>query len=134
MSRTPKPKPKPKPKLKLKPRPRPKPHSKPKQKPNPNPNPNPKPEPKPGCARCEHEPELVRCFVCPACGEGPASPVHSGGACRTLACTECGATSVLDEEAWAPLAAAEASDDMNPKPKLSLTLTLTLTLARRRTT
>ena len=70
-----------------------------------------------GCARCEHEPELVRCFVCPACGEGPASPVTSGVACRTLACTECGATSVLDEEAWAPLAAAEASDDMNPKPK-----------------
>ena len=66
-----------------------------------------------GCARCEHEPELVRCFVCPACGEGPASPVHSGGECRALACTECGATSTLDEEAWAPLAAAEVSDDMS---------------------
>jgi hypothetical protein len=30
-----------------------------------------------GCARCEDEPELVRCFVCPSCGEGPASPLHS---------------------------------------------------------
>jgi len=30
-----------------------------------------------GCVRCEEEPELVRCFVCPSCGEGPASPLHS---------------------------------------------------------
>ena len=33
--------------------------------------------------------------------------------CRTLACTECGGRSLLDDEAWAPLAAAEASGDMS---------------------
>jgi len=66
-----------------------------------------------GCARCEEEPELVRCFVCPSCGEGPASPASSHADCRTLACTECGGRSQLSDEAWAPLRAAEASEDMS---------------------
>lgn len=66
-----------------------------------------------GCARCASEPELARCFVCPRCGEGPASPASSHADCRTLACTDCGGSSELVAAAWAPLRAAEASDDMS---------------------
>ena len=64
------------------------------------------------CVRCEEAPELVRCFVCPSCREGPASPASSRADCRTLICTECGASSQLDHESWEVLMAAEASEDL----------------------
>eukprot|EP00927_Polykrikos_kofoidii_P057247 TRINITY_DN51367_c0_g1_i1.p1 TRINITY_DN51367_c0_g1~~TRINITY_DN51367_c0_g1_i1.p1 ORF type:complete len:422 (-),score=87.92 TRINITY_DN51367_c0_g1_i1:106-1371(-) len=60
------------------------------------------------CCRCSVDPELVRAFVCPACGDGPCSPAHPLGSCRQLKCEECEELMELDELGWAELEKAEA--------------------------
>jgi hypothetical protein len=64
-----------------------------------------------GCDRCEGgHPELVRAFRCPQCGDGPASPASPNSSCRQLQCDGCGALSLLSDERWAQLEAAESSE------------------------
>ena len=65
------------------------------------------------CRRCVDSPEHVRAFRCPACGEGPCSPIDSGPACRRLECDSCGAEMELDDEAWGDLEAAEKSETVS---------------------
>ena len=58
------------------------------------------------CDRCIAQPELVRAFRCPHCGEGPCSPARSGPSCRELICDECEAHMQLDDDGWAAVVGA----------------------------
>ena len=71
------------------------------------------------CPRCSKMPELVRAFVCPACGEGPSSPISPLSTCRTLHCGACDRTSVLGEVDWERVEEAERCDECSQQHESS---------------